>query len=223
MHHKQELRSRNTNHFCESSKKTYSSFHAHVTTRYFPKKDRFVATFFLEIKKTVDNLVVVGCSISTKDHIKPIVDGLSNEYDSFITLVTSRLDPYTVEDIESLLLAQEGRILKRSSIMWIGFFRQIFYSFLISNTNYTHIKPFSLNYTSSNGKQCFSNFNSKNMKFNFKSAKNKEGTSWQDSPSRHTYGSPDWRVRRVGPVWVGEFKRLTRPTFSSLLLILIVV
>jgi len=75
-----------------------------------PKKDQSVSTFLLDIKKTVDNLPVVGCPISTKDHIEAHLDGLSDEYEPYVTSVTSRLDPYTVEDIEVLLLAQEGRI-----------------------------------------------------------------------------------------------------------------
>jgi len=60
----------------------------------------------------VDHLAVVGCPISTEDHIEAILDGLSDEYDSFITSVTSCLDPYVVAYIEALLLAQESRIEK---------------------------------------------------------------------------------------------------------------
>ena len=54
----------------------------------------------------------MGCPISTEDHIEAILDGFSDEYDSFITSVTSHLDPYMVADIEALLLAQESRIEK---------------------------------------------------------------------------------------------------------------
>ena len=75
-----------------------------------PKKDRSISTYLLDIKKTVDQLAAVGCTISTEDHIEVVLDGLSEEYDSFITSITSRLDPYTVADIEALLLAQENRI-----------------------------------------------------------------------------------------------------------------
>jgi len=77
-----------------------------------PKKDRSISAYLLDIKKTVDHLAVVGCPISTEDHIEVVLDGLSDEYNSFITSVTSHLDPYTVADIEALLLAQENRIEK---------------------------------------------------------------------------------------------------------------
>jgi len=75
-----------------------------------PKKDRSITAYLLDIKKTVDQLVAVGCPISTEDHIEVVLDGLSDEYDPFITPVITRLDPYTVADIEALLLAQENRI-----------------------------------------------------------------------------------------------------------------
>jgi len=62
---------------------------------------------FSFFKRTVDTLVVVGSPLSHEDHINAILDGLSKEYDSFITLVTSQLDPYSVEEIKALILVQE--------------------------------------------------------------------------------------------------------------------
>jgi len=44
------------------------------------------------------------------------LDGLPEEYDAFITSITSRLDPYTIEDIEALLFAQEERFEKHRSL-----------------------------------------------------------------------------------------------------------
>ena len=44
------------------------------------------------------------------------MDGLPEDYDAFITFVTSRLDPYTVEDIEALLLAEKERFDKHKSL-----------------------------------------------------------------------------------------------------------
>jgi len=40
-----------------------------------PKKDRSVSAYLLEIKKTVDTLAIVGCPISTEDHIEVVLDG----------------------------------------------------------------------------------------------------------------------------------------------------
>ena len=48
--------------------------------------------------------------LSTKDHLEVIFNGLMKEYDNFIISIISRNDEYTVEEIKSLLLAQESRI-----------------------------------------------------------------------------------------------------------------
>ena len=69
----------------------------------------------MDIKKTVDNLAAVGADISTEEHIEAILDGLSDEYDGFITSILSRTDPYSVDDLEALLLAQEERFEKHKT------------------------------------------------------------------------------------------------------------
>jgi len=49
-------------------------------------------------------LTAVSSLITTNEHIEIIFDGFLKEYDSFIT---SRLDPYNVEDIKTIPLTQE--------------------------------------------------------------------------------------------------------------------
>jgi len=66
----------------------------------------------LGIKKIVDTLVAIDSPITTEDHIDAILDGLPDEYDSFVTIITSRLDPYVVADVKSLILAQKKRLDK---------------------------------------------------------------------------------------------------------------
>jgi len=75
-------------------------------------KDKSISEYLLAIKKIVDSLAAIGSAISNDDHIEAILDGLPEDYDSFVTSVTSRLDPYTIDDIEALLLAQEERFEK---------------------------------------------------------------------------------------------------------------
>jgi len=79
------------------------------------KKDRSITTYLLDIKKVINSLAAVGSPVTTADHIDAIMDGLPEEYDSFITSITSRLDPYSVEDIEALLLAHEERLEKHKA------------------------------------------------------------------------------------------------------------
>ena len=49
-----------------------------------------------------------------KKHIDVIFEGLSTYYDTFILSIESHIDPYTIDDIESLLLAQEAMIEKNN-------------------------------------------------------------------------------------------------------------
>ena len=75
-------------------------------------KDKSISEYLLAIKKIVDSLAAIGSAISNDDHIEAILDGLPEDYDSFVTFVTSCLDPYTADDIEALLLAQEEHFEK---------------------------------------------------------------------------------------------------------------
>ncbi|RVW15330.1 hypothetical protein CK203_085569 [Vitis vinifera] len=78
------------------------------------KGDLSVNDYLLKIKSLIDQLASIGYVVTTKDHIDAIFDGLSSEYDTFVVSVNSRNDPYTIVEIESLLLAQESRIDKHS-------------------------------------------------------------------------------------------------------------
>jgi len=81
-----------------------------------PKNDRFVSTYANDIKKIADSLAVVGSRLSTAYHIDAILDGLSPDYDGFVTSILSRSDPYTVDELEALLLAQEERFEKHKLV-----------------------------------------------------------------------------------------------------------
>lgn len=68
--------------------------------------------FLSKIKNVIDRLASVGHVVNPSDHIEAIFNGLSVEYDTFIVSVDSRPEEYSVDEIESLLLAQETRIEK---------------------------------------------------------------------------------------------------------------
>lgn len=68
--------------------------------------------YLLQGKNTVYKLASVGHFMTDANHIETILNGLLEEYDTFIISVNSRPEPYTVEEIESLFLAQEARIQK---------------------------------------------------------------------------------------------------------------
>ncbi|KAF7835472.1 Retrovirus-related Pol polyprotein from transposon TNT 1-94 [Senna tora] len=68
--------------------------------------------YLLKIKRLVDSLFSVGSPLTNNDHIEAILEGLPEEYNSFVVSITSRLDPYSLDEIESLLVAQEEPIEK---------------------------------------------------------------------------------------------------------------
>ena len=76
------------------------------------KGDMIVNEYLQKIKSIVDQLASVGHSIFVEDHIDAIFEGLPLIYDIFVVSVNSRLDAYTVAEIESLLLVQETHIEK---------------------------------------------------------------------------------------------------------------
>ena len=71
----------------------------------------------MRIKSIVDSLLSVDYSISTSYHIYTIFEGLPSEYDTLITVVTTRTNSYTVDEIEFVLLAQERRIEKATKAL----------------------------------------------------------------------------------------------------------
>ena len=81
------------------------------------KNDKTISEYLLRIKVLIDSLLSVGDPVSVQEHIDVILDGLPEEYDSFITSITSRLEPYTVAELESLLLAHESRLEKHAKFV----------------------------------------------------------------------------------------------------------
>ena len=74
------------------------------------KKTSSMNLYLLEIKKCVDQLIAVGAQIGTEEHIEAILDGLPSNYSPIVTSFISRLDPYSIEEMEALLLAVEARV-----------------------------------------------------------------------------------------------------------------
>ena len=84
------------------------------TSTYQEKKFK-IDEYLVKIKVCVDSFASVGVSLSTKDHVESILDGLPNDYESFVTSVTLRNDDFSVEEIEALLMAHESRVEKNNS------------------------------------------------------------------------------------------------------------
>jgi len=61
-------------------------------------------------------LSVIDSPISRDDHIEAILDGLLEDYDGFVTVVLSRIDPYIIEEIKALILSQKEQFDKHKSV-----------------------------------------------------------------------------------------------------------
>ena len=68
--------------------------------------------YLLQIKKIVDTLASIGHSISPQDHVEAIFNGLSKDYDIFITSVNTRKESYSLAEIKALLFFRKRLKLK---------------------------------------------------------------------------------------------------------------
>lgn len=60
----------------------------------------------------VNSLIAIGDIVSDQEHINAIVDGLPEEYNSFVLMIYSRLDSPSIEEVESILMMQEAQFEK---------------------------------------------------------------------------------------------------------------
>lgn len=60
----------------------------------------------------VDSLQAIGDLITEQDHIDAVLEGLPEEYNSFVMMIYSRPDSPSITEIEGLLLVQEAQLDK---------------------------------------------------------------------------------------------------------------
>ncbi|XP_038891713.1 uncharacterized protein LOC120081111 [Benincasa hispida] len=81
------------------------------------RKDNLSLSQYLsQIKDVADKFSVVGESISYRDHLTHILDGLGSEYNAFVTSIQNHVDNLSVEDVWSLLLSYEAQLEKQNAI-----------------------------------------------------------------------------------------------------------
>jgi histone deacetylase 1/2 len=60
----------------------------------------------------VNSLIAVGDNVSEQEQIDATLDGLPEEFNSFVMMFYSKTDEFAVEDLEALLLLQEAQFDK---------------------------------------------------------------------------------------------------------------
>jgi hypothetical protein len=66
--------------------------------------------YFCKIKQIIANLAVASHSISDSEFTASLLGGLGPEYDPFVTSVTTRVEPLSMNNLFGHLLAHEARI-----------------------------------------------------------------------------------------------------------------
>lgn len=80
--------------------------------------------YFAKIKNLIDSLTAAGRKISKEDHILHILGGLGTDFDSTVSVISAKTSPQTLQEVYSLLLAQENRN-ERNSINPDGSFPSV--------------------------------------------------------------------------------------------------
>ena len=73
----------------------------------------------LKIKKVIDSFAALCSPLSNDDYVEVTVDGLKEYYSAFITMAMSHVEPFTVSELEALLVAQED-VLERFKKIELG-------------------------------------------------------------------------------------------------------
>ncbi|PNX57709.1 retrovirus-related Pol polyprotein from transposon TNT 1-94, partial [Trifolium pratense] len=76
------------------------------------KLSKSVNEYLLRVKSIVNSLIAVGDVVSEQEQVDAILEGLPEEFNSFVMMVYSRFETPTVENVEALLLLQEVQFEK---------------------------------------------------------------------------------------------------------------
>lgn len=98
------------NHFQAHLKAKVRQFRSELKS--IKKLNRSISEYFLRVKALADALSAIGDPISEQDQIDAVLDGLPEEYNSFVMMIYGRPDSPSLSDIEALLLVQEAQLDK---------------------------------------------------------------------------------------------------------------
>ncbi|KAK2449415.1 hypothetical protein QL285_008613 [Trifolium repens] len=76
------------------------------------KASRSISEYLLRIKSLVNSLIAVGDNVTEQEQIDAILDGLPEDFNSFVMMMYSKTDTFAVEDLEALLLLQVAQFDK---------------------------------------------------------------------------------------------------------------
>lgn len=71
-----------------------------------------MSEYLLQIQTIVDSLSSIGVTISSYEHLDVILEGLPREYECTMSLICSKFEPLSIDEVERLLLSHESRLDK---------------------------------------------------------------------------------------------------------------
>ena len=69
-----------------------------------------ITDYLLYVQNLVNELTSIGESMSSFEHLNMILDGLLDEYDSSISVISTRFDPLSIDEVGTILLEHESHI-----------------------------------------------------------------------------------------------------------------
>ena len=82
--------------------------HYQLTT--LKKGNSSIADYFHQFTTLIDTLVAIAQPLNDFEIVSFLLSNLGSDYDSFVTSVTTRVDPLSIEDLYRHLLAHELRL-----------------------------------------------------------------------------------------------------------------
>lgn len=111
--------------YCLTSWQLWDKLHEHFLSIACAKKKQIqgelrsisldncsITAYLLHIQTLLDSLLLIGDSVSMNEHIDIILDGLHEEYETIVTILGSKTEPLTLDEVTSMLLAQESCLEK---------------------------------------------------------------------------------------------------------------
>nr|KYP51537.1 hypothetical protein KK1_026564 [Cajanus cajan] len=104
--------------------KIHSYFHSHMNAKARQLRNELrstnldnqtISNYVLRIQTLVDALTTIGDSVSVKEHLDIILEGLPEEYESTISLIISRFDMLSIDEVETI--REETRIINTFIIL----------------------------------------------------------------------------------------------------------
>ncbi|KAL4375950.1 hypothetical protein GQ457_02G034330 [Hibiscus cannabinus] len=93
-----------------ANRSTTSVMSLHCRLRSIKKGDESMRSYLTQVKEVCDALSAFGSSVTDIEHIATILNGLPMEYQSFVAVITTSKDPFSLDGVRSVLVDAEAQL-----------------------------------------------------------------------------------------------------------------